>query len=330
MTTLLPTKATPITLETLDATGIQLDEIFLRLPSGAVDVVWDGSQYRAPYGTLSSPQAILVAGQHYRYVLRREGGWPSSFVLVARVVDIDGLISETEYSYARMETASTASSSAGPRRVGSDLTDADGAPSGQITDHEQQAHDNLIHYFRNKPRLRAVLGSWAEQVQELETVFWYLLTRRGLSDAEGVWLEVLGDIVGEPRRDRTDGAYRAAIRVRILVNRSNGKLPELIKIAGLMLGEGADVQVSEHYPASILVRVHSDPGEVLGVDLARALRQAKAGGVKLDLIFPTDAARTFRWGTTPTSAGLTVDAAPDTGWGSTTSAAKGGRWATVL
>lgn len=329
-TTILPTKATPVTIETLDATGIQLDEIFLRLPSGAVDVVWDGGQYRAPYGTLSAPQAVLVAGQHYRYVLRREGGWPVSFVLVARVIDIDGLITETEYSYARMERTATVSSSAGPRRVGSDLTDEDGAPSGEITDHEQQAHDNLIHYFRNKPRLRAVLGSWAEQIQELETVFWYLLTRRGLSDAEGVWLDTLGDIVGEPRRDRSDAGYRAAIRVRILVNRSNGKLPELITIAGRMLGTGADVQATEHAPASIVVRVNSDPGDVLPEDLARALRQAKAGGVRLDLIVATVAARTFRWGHTPTSAGSTVGGAPDTGWGSTTDAALGGRWAHVL
>lgn len=329
-TTLLPTKATPVTIETQDATGIALDEIFLRLPSGAVDVVWDGAQYRSPYETLSTPQAVLVADQHYRYVLRREGGWPSAFVLVVRVVDIDGLISETEYSYARMESASPTTASAGPRRVGSDLTDEDGAPDGQITDYEQRAHDRLIHYFQGKPRIRAVLGSWAEQIQELETIFWYLLTRRGLSDAEGVWLDVLGDVVGEPRQDRTDAGYRAAIRVRILVNRSNGKLPELIAIAGQMLGTGADVQVTEHAPASIMVRVHSDLGDVLPADLIRMLRQAKAGGVRLDLVYPTEAARTFTWGSTPTSAGLTVDAAPDTGWGSTTSALKGGRWAAVL
>lgn len=326
MSTILPSQHTPITIITDDPTGIQLDEIFLRLPSGAVDVVWNGAAYEPPYDTLSTPQAILVAGQQYRYVLRRVGGWPTAFELFVRVLDIDGNISETTLPYSLRATPSTeATPEAEARRVGSELDDG-----GEITDYEQRAHDRLIWYFQNKPRLRALLGSYAEQAQELETIFWYLYSRRGISTATGVWLDVLGEIVGEPRQDRTDEGYRSAIRVRILVNRSDGKHHQLLTIATRMLGDGANVQITEHPPASLLVRVYSDLGDVLPADLVRMLRSAKAGGVRLDLIYATDPDATFMWGSTPTSAGETVGGAPSTGWGSTTNAALGGRWASVL
>lgn len=326
---ILPSKYTPITITTADPTGIRLDEIFLRLPSGAVDVVWTGAAYVAPY--LSSARTEVTPDQEFSHVLARTGGWPTSFELFVRVVDIDGNASEATYPYTLRATPVTAPASAiDPRRVGSGLTDADGQPTGQITDYEQRAHDRLIQYFQGKPRLRALLGSYADQAQELEAVFWYLYTKRGISNAAGVWLDVLGEIVGEPRQDRTDDGYRSAIRVRILVNRSDGKHAQLVTIAERMLGDGADVQITESFPVALVVRVYSDMGAVLPTDLVRMLRQAKAGGVRLDLVYATNADRTFRWGSTPTSAGATPAAAHTTGWGSTTDAALGGLWAAVL
>lgn len=220
----------------------------------------------------------------------------------------------------------------GGTRVGNDLTDSGGVAVGRNDQHANQALSNLIQFFRDKNRIAALMDSYSAQAQELEQVFWDLLTKRYLSNATGVNLEALGLIVGETRQGRLDEAYRAAIRVRVLVNRSNGRIEGLLTIAKQMLGGGDDVDVKliEAHPCAMTIRIQSELNGASALDLARMLRRAKAGGVRLVTIVELSVGRTFRWGNTPTSAGLTVDAAPSTGWGSTSDPGAGGRWAVVL
>lgn len=329
----LPSQHTPILITTADPTGITLDEIFLRLPSGAEEVVWNGSAFRPAYASPLSTRTVVTADQEFDYSLRRVTGWPYSFELFVRVVDIDGNVTEESFPYA-VPRARVESPEVDPeaRRIGSDLTDEDGVANAQITDHEGESIATLITYFQDKPRVEALLRSWGAQNQEIESAFWALFTQRNIRLATGQHLDNLGEIVGEPRQDRTDEPYRAAIRVRILVNLSDGQPEQLITIAREMLGGGddPDIQLTEHQPASMLIRVHSSLGSVDPADMARMLRQAKAAGVGFGLVVPFGAPRTFTWGSTPTSSGLTPNAAPTTGHGSTTDAAMGGLWTGVF
>lgn len=149
-------------------------------------------------------------------------------------------------------------------------------------EHADQAINHLIEFFRKGPRNQAYLRAVCAQLQELEQLFFDLYQQSFLSNAEGTQLDQLGEIVGEARQDRTDTLYRAAIRVRILVNKSNGRTEELITIA-LRYLEALQVAVpaiyaGEYWPAGLRLDIGA---ETVDSYLLGMLREAKGGGIRL-------------------------------------------------
>lgn len=180
--------------------------------------------------------------------------------------------------------------SEGGDRVGSGLADALGvAATNQNLDHCADGLSKLLAVFTDKPRLDALICSFLDQTQDLETALWALFTERTLDASVGVQLDGLGAIVGEPRKARTDDDYRQFIKVRILVNRSNGQIGELYAILLAMLGDTAAVGITEHYPAAIVAEVLSDIGTLSAVDIHGMLMDAKAAGVRLETVVSYDA-----------------------------------------
>jgi hypothetical protein len=164
------------------------------------------------------------------------------------------------------------------------------------TEHAAQAIGHLIEYFRRGPRNQAVLSAIAEQVQDLEQAFWDLYRQSFLANAVGTQLDQIGEIVGEARNDRTDAQYRAAIRIRVLVLKSRGRLEDLIEIAARFVSDdsGAVIIASELYPAGLRMEIQAIFSG-LQTDLGRLLRKAKSGGVRLDVV-TVDRANAFIWG----------------------------------
>lgn len=151
----------------------------------------------------------------------------------------------------------------------------------QNTQHVEEGISHLIEFFRNGPRNRAVLTAVLSQAQEIEDAFWQLYTERSIDVAVGEQLNILGRIVGELRGDRADEDYRAAIRVRILVNSSDGKPEQLIAIV-LGISPLAVVTFTENYPAAIRIRV-SSLGSATLQTMYTLVQQAKPAGVRLQL-----------------------------------------------
>jgi len=147
------------------------------------------------------------------------------------------------------------------------------------TDHAGKLIEQLTSFFRDGPRNQALMRALGAQVQELEQATWDVFNAFDLDTATGHRLDLLGKIVGEGRSDRSDTDYRAAIRVRALINRSNGKLPELLTIAGL-LASAATIHARETYPATISIDF-DDHGAVKWALIVRLLTQAKGGGIRL-------------------------------------------------
>lgn len=148
------------------------------------------------------------------------------------------------------------------------------------TQHVEKSIEALISFFRQGPRNRSLLRALAAQVQELEDVAWELKSEDFIDTATGHRLDLIGLIVGEGRSDRDDAAYRNALRIRSLVNRSNGRLTEIVTVLALLL-PGEDIFVGEVYPAALKVDIE-DLGTVSGELVGQILRQMKAGGVALD------------------------------------------------
>lgn len=146
-----------------------------------------------------------------------------------------------------------------------------------------EAINNLIELFKNGPRNQVVLGATVGQVQELENNLWLMYAAFTVDTAVGEQLDFLGNIVGELRQGRVDSDYRAAVRVRVLVNLSSGTIPELLEICyGLV--PTADVTLQEVANMTIAVHFSVLTGTTLRT-VYQILRQAKAAGVRLLLTY---------------------------------------------
>jgi hypothetical protein len=159
-------------------------------------------------------------------------------------------------------------------------------------DHVERSVLQLIEIFR-KPRNQEWLRTGVGQVQEIEDALWQLYTAFDLDTGVGAALDLVGGILGERRDGRADADYRAALRARILVNQSNGRIEDMIAVL-LALDPAAIIQDREVYPAGIRFEVRSTFAGASERTMARMLRQAKPAGVRLTFV-PVNTADTMIW-----------------------------------
>lgn len=152
-------------------------------------------------------------------------------------------------------------------------------------DHRTQAKALVIEQFKRSQRFNDWLGAYIGQVQDLEDALWQLYTMRGVDTAEGVQLDVLGVIVGQPRLGLDDEDYRTRIKVRIRLNRASGIADDIYAVFGLMLGNqiGA-VDLQEVYPAGLIVQMNEYVATSPSV-LADILREARGAGIDTSLVW---------------------------------------------
>lgn len=168
----------------------------------------------------------------------------------------------------------------------------------ELTSHCASARSLILSQYADSPNLLALLCSYVTQIQELEAGI-VGVYERGLSiDAgEGASLDLLGRIVREARDGRADYEYRRGLRTRILVNRSQGRVRDLIAIVRLfeeLDASGGTVRVQSVQPMTIEVDTDR-PSLNPPAALHARLRRAKAAGVRLQTITQpeTDEGRLF-------------------------------------
>jgi hypothetical protein len=152
-----------------------------------------------------------------------------------------------------------------------------------VTDHEDAGAGLLSEQFKQQPKIVALLKSWLEQVQLLEDDADTLRLQRMLEHAVGVNVDILGALVGQRRGSRSDELYKIWIAARALVNRSSGKTTQLIAIAAKLCD--GPVWLEEFQPATFVMHSVDPIVGADGVEIARLLKLAKAGGVAMQ----------FRW-----------------------------------
>lgn len=150
-------------------------------------------------------------------------------------------------------------------------------------DHVERSILQLIEIFR-KPRNQEWLRTGIGQAQEVEDALWQLFNAFDLDSGEGAALDLIGGILGERRDDRVDADFRAALRARILVNQSNGRIEDLIGILESLLPANTGINISEFYPASLRIEVYDTFSGATVNTVARLLRQAKPAGVGLTFV----------------------------------------------
>jgi hypothetical protein len=157
------------------------------------------------------------------------------------------------------------------------------------TSHVAQGLALPISQFRGKPRFIAILTAHLNQIQDIEDAFYDLLTLRLQQGAVGAQVDVLGRIVGQPRLWTDDTEYLRYIGARVKVNRSVGRLEELLQILVLILGGSAVIRSREYYPASAVIEV-TDVTVNARIMVEQFVRKARAAGVNLQVIYTSASA----------------------------------------
>lgn len=164
----------------------------------------------------------------------------------------------------------------------------------EALDHRVLGLSRLIDEYRGAPNIEAWIGSYLDEITDLDVAAVFIRDGRGPLTASLSLLDQIGEIIGEQRAGRSDADYLRAIKIRIAINNSTGRREDLIAILTLIFdGAYPEARFYNHAPASILVDIHGGspalPPSWTWPDVDRAIRSAKAAGVSLSFIF-TDVA----------------------------------------
>lgn len=163
-------------------------------------------------------------------------------------------------------------------------------------DHVRAAVLRMLAAERPKEKLSKLVSNEAHRIQLLEDQVWNWWEQLDLETAPGVFLERIGDIVGEARQGREDEIYRLWIRARAKANRSAGSVPDMLEILELILPAGTVVEyVDLPYEIRDAEAYFIIYGNVPYPDQVRAILESVVGaGIQLDVTFiTTDPAGTF-------------------------------------
>jgi hypothetical protein len=129
--------------------------------------------------------------------------------------------------------------------------------------------------------LSATLGP----VQEIEDALQQLLSERGVNTAVGAQLDVLGKLVGQPRNAMVDDDYRRLIRAKITINKSKGRIEDVLDVADLVISDAlASLVIDNQGMAAFVLRIEDQPlADATAELLIPLLRNTVSAGVRVIL-----------------------------------------------
>lgn len=110
--------------------------------------------------------------------------------------------------------------------------------------------DLLAQQYKSKSNFVSMLGSFADQYNDIETALFEIRDEFFLATASGVQLDIIGEILGLPRDGRDDESYRTLLFLKGELNFSAGTPESLIKAAA-GLYNASRVEYVPIYPAKI-------------------------------------------------------------------------------
>jgi len=152
-------------------------------------------------------------------------------------------------------------------------------PDETKQDYCNAAVDRLAEEYKRKPIIKTILCAYVNRLQELEFVFQDLQSLRSISTATDVDLDVIGEIVGLDRMGLTDEPYRLALRLKIIINISNGE-PESVISYTLALTLSTVVILKEIQPARVVL---TSNGPIANTSIVKQIESTLPAGVALEL-----------------------------------------------
>lgn len=190
----------------------------------------------------------------------------------------------------------------------------------KITDHQAQAIARLITEYKGKPRITGMVSAHAAQTQDLENVFYDMLTSRALENSVGVQLDRIGVIVGITRvPGQDDGAYYLAIIDKIGQNTGSATIENIIEFVRFATG-AETVLLRPLYPAAFQIEIDVAVGGELATTIYRTVERNTAAGVLVSNIVGSDGDDAFAFD----------GDGPGGGFGDWYDHSAGGKFATII
>ena len=148
----------------------------------------------------------------------------------------------------------------------------------------------ILVQWRNDQNTLGIVLPIAETLQELEDVIYSLRNALSIEDQEGANLDVIGSIVGEERLGKRDEKYRLFLRARALINKSSGKIPEIIEILKTAFqADSVIVREPGVFPL-LVVEIDMSRGAIplSSIEMEEYIDELRAGGVPIEVINNAD------------------------------------------
>jgi len=129
----------------------------------------------------------------------------------------------------------------------------------------EEADSLILYQFVRSPRLRALISCLIKPAQEVLEIIGSLYHGGYIKQAQGHRLDVLGEIVGQPRRGMSDEDYRAWIQVGIKLNDCSGTAEDLFAILRLLYRSTPCLFMHEYKPNEVVFTVLAHPAAPLAV-----------------------------------------------------------------
>lgn len=169
-----------------------------------------------------------------------------------------------------MSTASTASE---PTRI---------TAHAAVTDVRVVGLARVVQQLRGKPAFDALLATFLDEVQAIETAAWQLYGL-AIDNSESNALDQIGDLLDTPRPPAmTDAVFRRVLHASVAALHASGTGNDLVRVALALVGSDA-FTLRELFPAAVIVEPDAATGIPVDV-MRRVLRRAKSGGVGLQVI----------------------------------------------
>jgi hypothetical protein len=154
--------------------------------------------------------------------------------------------------------------------------------SEKILDHDKRTASLLIEEFETSEILQRFVKALAKPANELEAVFFDLKNLTNIGSSVGVQLDLLGELVGEERNNRSDDEYRQAIYTRPNINRSYGEGEILILVLKQLTRANVIKLLEVEHK---MVRLFFVTGTPIPVNLKKSMEAVADAGVLIDLSY---------------------------------------------
>lgn len=131
----------------------------------------------------------------------------------------------------------------------------------------------------DKPNIRALAEVIAPEMQQLEDMWFQLLNERSLDVGIGAQLDVVGNILNEPRLGKNDDEYRQALRLKIALNTSDGTNDD-VRQAVTQLTQSTTVFIDDNYPASVDIIID---GNNISGDILQTIDNVVGAGIGVNI-----------------------------------------------